>query len=51
MTIAELFGEAIKRTADQLKTDINGKYEETGLEYVLLGNPMISMCDAAPGAQ
>ena len=43
-TISELFAETLKQTADAFKSS-GGKYEEMGLEYVLLGNAGIRLCD------
>jgi hypothetical protein len=51
ITVADLFSHAIKRTAEQLKRDFTGEYEEIGLEYILLGNPTITICDSAAALQ
>jgi hypothetical protein len=43
-----LFDQAIAKTAKKFKDKTNGDYGELGLEYVLLGNPAITLC--APSA-
>jgi hypothetical protein len=44
-TISDLFARAIMRTTARLEREFAGKYQEIGLEYVLLGNPGIVLCD------
>jgi hypothetical protein len=46
-TIVDLFNESMSTTAKLLNEQFKGKYEEIGLEYVLLGNPMITLCEPA----
>jgi hypothetical protein len=50
-TILELFNRAIATTGEKFKKNNNGNYAELGLEYVLLGNPAITLCNplTAPG--
>ena len=44
-TLAQIFAEATKHTADQLaKVTGGGRFEEMALEYVLLGDPNIPLC-------
>jgi hypothetical protein len=52
-TILELFNLAIQKTGQKFKEKNNGDYAELGLEYVLLGNPAITLCNPAalPGPQ
>lgn len=45
-TITDLFNLALERTASRLARDFGkGRYEEIGLEYMLLGNPGLVLCD------
>ncbi|MCP3392339.1 hypothetical protein NLM27_26680 [Bradyrhizobium sp. CCGB12] len=45
-TITDLFNLALERTASRLERDFGkGRYEEIGLEYLLLGNPGLVLCD------
>lgn len=47
-TISELFAHALELTAKRLKDDKpNARYDEIGLEYVLLGNPSLVLCPEA----
>jgi hypothetical protein len=43
-TILELFNRAIAATGQKFKDRNHGDYAELGLEYVLLGNPAITLC-------
>jgi len=42
-TFLELFTEATQRTAQKL-TDTGGRFEQMGLEYILLGDPDLKLC-------
>ena len=46
-TILELFNSAVAKTTAKFAKGEVGKYEELGLEYVLLGNPSIKLCKAS----
>ena len=43
-TILKLFDQTISKTAQKFKDKTNGDYGELGLEYVLIGNPAITLC-------
>jgi hypothetical protein len=47
-TILELFDKTISKTAQKFKDKTQGEYGELGLEYVLLGNPAITLCAPPP---
>lgn len=47
-TILELFDKTISKTAQKFKDKTQGDYAELGLEYVLLGNPAITLCAPPP---
>jgi hypothetical protein len=44
-TISDLFAAAIDGTARRLEKESQRHFEEMGLEYVLLGNPKLVLCD------
>ena len=46
-TISDLFAAAIDRTDLRLKREFKKNFEEMGLEYVLLGDPNITLCGGA----
>ena len=46
-TVLDLFNRALDRAASQLTQDFAGAYEEIGLEYVLLGNPGLVLCNSS----
>jgi hypothetical protein len=52
-TILELFNRAIAKTGQKFWDKNKGDYAELGLEYVLLGNPAITLCNplTGPGPQ
>jgi hypothetical protein len=43
-TILELFDKTISKTAQKFGEKTEAEYGELGLEYVLLGNPAITLC-------
>ena len=47
-TILELFDRTISKTAKKFKDKTAGEFGELGLEYVLLGNPAITLCAPPP---
>jgi hypothetical protein len=49
-TILELFNRAIAKTGRKFWDKNKGDYAELGLEYVLLGNPAITLCNPLTGS-
>lgn len=50
-TMIELFDSAVRKTIDKFAKVKTGNYQELGLEYVLLGNPMARLCKPARPAE
>jgi hypothetical protein len=47
-TVAELFTAAVALTAEYFVGKDGSRYEEMGLEYVLLGDPTLRLCRTPP---
>jgi hypothetical protein len=50
-TMLELFNRAVAKTIEKFTKVKTGRYEELGLEYVLLGNPAIRLCAPVAAAK